>query len=355
MMEECRYQALAFDPVLSEEGVRYLPDGRTLVRLCFAPQTREVALHTLDEKAYLLEKREDGLFEGCFALPGGFHYVRVTADGAEVLSPYLPIGFGCSRPIHYVDPPAADGAYYAMRDVPHGTVTRHFFHSAVTGGTQSCLVYLPPRYDARKAYPVLYLQHGHGENETGWVCQGRMNFVMDNLLSEGRVREMLVVMANGMVQVGGKVDCALFPQVLVRDLIPYIDGTYNTLTDREHRAMAGLSMGSMHTSIAVLNHPELFAYAGVFSGFLRYLWGEEQPHLRALDDPERFARDYRVFFRAMGKSDPFFPEFERDDALLAEKGVRSASRRLYEGGHDWQVWRQCLRDFLPLLFEGDAR
>lgn len=349
--EKCCYQALAYDPVLSDQGVRYLQDGRTHVRLCFAPQTKRVTLTRLSGEAFELERTEEGVFEGCFDLGEGFQYMTLTVDGAHTLSPYLAIGFGASRPINYIDPPAAAGEFYALRDVPHGTVTRHFFSSSVTGKTESCLVYTPPRYDASKAYPILYLQHGHGENETGWVCQGRMNFILDNLIAEGEAREMLVVMANGMVQINGEHDCQVFPRLLVQDLMPYIESVYRTPGDKENRAMAGLSMGSMHTSMTVMTHPELFAYAGLFSGFLRYIWADEQPHLRALDDPARFARDYRVFLRAMGRADEFYAEFERDDVLLAQKGVTSMLRLEYEGGHDWQVWRQCLRDFLPMLFK----
>lgn len=346
-----QYQALAYNPVLSDQGLTYLDDGRTRIRLRLSENVQEAVLVGADGAAYPFQRGEEGLWEGAFALGEGFQYVTLKVDGAEVLTPFLPLGYGYARPVNYVDPPAKDEAYYQLRDVPHGTVTRHFFPSSVTGETESCLVYQPPRFDASRAYPVLYLQHGYGENETGWVCQGRMNFMLDNLISEGKAAEMLVVMANGMVQGSGAyAGTVAFPEMLVRDLIPYIDATYRTLTGKWHRAMAGLSMGSMHTSVAVMEHPELFGYAGLFSGFLRKIRTDDQSHLRALDDPEKFNADYRVFFRAMGKGDIYFKTFEEDDAILAEKGVTSFLRVLYEGGHDWQVWRQCLRDFLPLLF-----
>lgn len=346
-----QYQAVAYNPVLSDQGVTYQDDGRTLIRLKLSAATREAVLVGADGTAYPFERVEGDMWQGCFGLGEGFQYVTLKLDGAEVLSPYLPIGYGYARPVNYVDPPAMGEAYYQLQDVPHGTVTRHFFPSAVTGQTESCLVYQPPRFDPNRAYPVLYLQHGYGENETGWVCQGRTNFMLDNLIAEGRAEEMLVVMANGMVQVNGEYAAPMaFKEMLLRDLIPYIEAIYHPLTDKWHRAMAGLSMGSSQTSVAVLEHPELFGYGGLFSGFLRMIRTDDQPHLRALDDPEKFAADYRVFFRAIGKADIFFKTFEEDDELLAGKGIASCTRVLYEGGHDWKVWRQCLRDFLPLLF-----
>ena len=346
-----QYQAVAYNPVVADQGFTYQEDGRTLIRLKLSDQVREAVLVGADGRQHVFEHDRDEWWQGCFELGEGFQYVTLRVDGAEVLTPYLPIGYGYARPVNYVDPPHRDEDYYQLRDVPHGTVARHFFPSSVTGQTESCVVYQPPCFDASRAYPVLYLQHGYGENETGWVCQGRTNFMLDNLIAEGKAVPMLVVMANGMVQdPAGLLGPRTFPELLVRDLIPYIDATYHTLTDKWHRAMAGLSMGSMHTSVATMEHPELFGYAGLFSGFLRTLRGGEQPHLAALDDPEKFAVDYRVFFRAMGKADVYFKTFEEDDAILAEKGITTMRRILYEGGHDWQVWRQCLRDFLPLLF-----
>ena len=346
-----QYQALAYNPVLSEEGFQYQENGKTTIRLKLGEGVKEAVLVGADGRQHVFTKAEGPFWQGEFELGAGFQYVTLKVDGAEVLTPFLPLGYGYCRPVNYVDPPAVGEEVYQLRDVPHGTVTRHFFPSGVTGQTESCLVYQPPMFDASRAYPVLYLQHGYGENETGWVCQGRMNFMLDNLIAEGRAVPMLVVMACGMVQdAAGLMGPKAFPEMLVRDLIPYIDSTYQTITDKWSRAMAGLSMGSMHTSVAVMEHPELFGWAGLFSGFLRTLQKGEQPHLKALDDPKKFAADYRVFFRGMGKADCYWDTFAEDDVILAGKGVQT-TRVLYEGGHDWQVWRQCLRDFLPMIFE----
>lgn len=351
MARRCMSQAVGFYPVLSEQGITYPESGGVSLRLRLPPTTREAHVQIMDGPSFPLSREDDGVFCGSFDPGSGFHYADVVADGEVILSPYLPIGFGASRPINTLDVPAPDDGFYQPSCGPHGAVTRHYFPSSVTGELESCLVYQPPRFDSQRAYPVLYLQHGLGENEAGWMHQGRANFILDRLILSGEAVPMLVVMCSGMVQLNGSYDYRIFPELLVRDVIPFIERTYRVSGDKWHRAMAGLSMGSMHTSMAVLSHPELFGYAGLFSGFMRHLWMEEQPHLAALDNPGQFARDYRVFFRAMGDADPFLPHFLADDALIEEKGVGATiTRRMYSGGHGWQVWRQCLRDFLPMLF-----
>ena len=145
-------------------------------------------------------------------------------------------------------------------------------------------MYLPATYDAAKKYPVLYLQHGYGENETGWVYQGHLLRIADQLLHKGEMQEMIVVMANGMTQKNGVAERGLLPLMLVNDLIPFIESHYPVKTDKWSRAMAGLSMGSYHTSITTLSNPELFGYAGLFSGFLRAPWadGADEPHLKLI-------------------------------------------------------------------------
>ena len=353
-MLRCASQALSFNPVLSDQGVFYNEDGSVTFRLHLPRTVNHAAIRLMDGPVFALASDGSGLFSCTCRPPAGFNYADVEIDGEVVLSPYLPIGFGASRPINYIDVPGSGDDFYQPCAGPHGAVVQHYYHSGVADAMQSCLVYLPPEYDPETAYPVLSLQHGLGENETGWVHQGRANFILDNLIADGRAVPMLVVMCTGMVNIGGEHNLSIFPEVLVRDVIPFIERTYRVKEGKWNRAMAGLSMGSMHTSMTTLTHPELFGYAGLFSGFMRFIWQEEQPHLAALDNPEKFASDYRVFFRAMGLEDPFFTHFDSDDKLIEEKGVGAAiTRRLYPGGHGWQVWRQSLRDFLPMLFRED--
>ena len=348
--------AVSFDPYFGEpnrdgdQGYELLPDGRVTVRIK-APGAREVVLDQFG-KISALTAREDGMWEGTLDLGRGFQYFFLKIDGSDVLSPYLPIGYGCCRPMNFLDIPVPGEEEWAtLDDIPHGAVTRHYFPSQVTGKLEVCLVYTPASYDPAKRYPVLYLQHGYGENETGWVYQGHVGRIADRLLHEGKMREMLIVMANGMTAGSdphqGRM---LFPQVLLQDLIPFIEGRYPVLTDKWHRAMAGLSMGSYQTSLTTLTHPDLFGYAGLFSGFLRAIRSDDNPHLALLDVPDAFYAAFRVFYRAMGTEDQFFATFLEDDKLLERKNVRM-TRRTFPGGHDWGVWRRCIHDFLPMLFQ----
>ena len=348
---------VSFDPYAGEpnrdgeQGAEILPDGRVHFRI-IAKDAKEVVIDRFGTH-FPLSPVADGAWEGTFDMGTGFLYFFLKIDGADVLCPYLPIGYGCCRPMNFVDVPVPDMLGWDDLDsVPHGAVTRHYYPSSVTGKQEICLVYTPPAWDPAKKLPVLYLQHGYGENETGWVYQGHVGRIADRLLAEGAMEPMLIVMGNGMaVAADGTQDRGLFPKIIVNDLIPFIESHYQVLTDRDHRAMAGLSMGSFHTSVTTLTHPELFAWAGLFSGFLRAPWAaeEEQPHLAFLKNPDEFNKAFRVFYRAMGTEDQFWDSFAKDDAWLEGKPL-SIIRETFPGGHDWTVWRRCIRSFLPRLF-----
>ncbi|MBQ8953240.1 MAG: esterase, partial [Clostridia bacterium] len=227
--------ALSFDPYFGEpdrdgdQGYEILPDGCVRIRVK-APGAKEVAIDQFG-RPFSLEKGEDGVWEGTLKLGYGFQYFFLKIDGADVLCPYLPIGFGCCRPMNFVDIPVPGEEWDALEGVPHGAVTRHVFPSSVTGKLEACLVYTPASFDPNKRYPVLYLQHGYGENETGWVHQGHVARIADRLIHEGRMVEMLIVMGNGMTQKeGAGKSNAVFPQVLLADLIPFIESRYPVLT-----------------------------------------------------------------------------------------------------------------------------
>ena len=348
--------SVSFDPYAGEpdrdgiQGYEIMPDGRVHFRI-LAPDAHSVLIDRFGQH-FVLEQQADLAWEGTFDLGQGFLYFFLKIDGADVLCPYLPIGYGCCRPMNFVDVPVADMAGWdALEGIPHGTVTRHLYPSSVTGRQEVCLVYAPPDYQPDIPYPVLYLQHGYGENETGWIFQGHAGRIADRLLAEHAMQPMLIVMGNGMVSGTSGHDRMLFPRILVQDLIPYIESHYCVFTDSAHRAMAGLSMGSYQTSIVTLSHPELFDYAGIFSGFIRSPHGmnASNDHLKLLDDPERFNAEFRLFYRAMGTEDTFWSSFAQDDAYLAERALNIV-RETFPGGHDWTVWRRCLRSFLPRLF-----
>ena len=347
--------AVSFDPYYGEpsrdgdQGYEILPDGKARVRIK-APGAKEVILDQFGH-IHPLSRVSDEMWEGVVDLGRGFQYFFLKIDGSDVLNPYLPVGYGCCRPMNFLDIPVPGEEEWAtLDDIPHGAVTRHYYPSSVTGKQEICLVYTPPAFDPAKKYPVLYLQHGYGENETGWVYQGHVGRIADRLLHDGKMKETLIVMGNGMVQGDDmRQGRMLFPRVLLADLIPFIESRYPVLTDKWHRAMAGLSMGSFQTSLTTLSHPDMFGYAGVFSGFLRAIHGDDNAHLALLDDPERFQESFRVFYRAMGTGDQFFSHFLEEDKLIEEKGV-TVTRRTFPGGHDWGVWRRCIHDFLPMIF-----
>ncbi len=347
---------LSFDPYYGEpdrdgdQGYEILPDGKVFVRIK-APQAQSVLLDQFGTQ-FPLRRVSEQMWEGTVDLGRGFQYFFLKIDDADVLCPYLPIGYGCCRPMNFFDIPVPGEDWDGLEGVPHGAVTRHYFHSSVTGKEEICLVYTPASFDPSKKYPVLYLQHGYGENEIGWVYQGHLGRIADVLLAEGKMKEMIIVMGNGMTRCGekGGRQFGLFPKVLLADLIPFIEEKYPVLTDKWHRAMAGLSMGSYQTSIVTLSNPDMFGWAGLFSGFLRFpgAAGKEE-HLALLKDAEHFNESFRVFYRAMGTDDQFFDSFAADDEYLEGKGLNMI-RRTFPGGHDWSVWRRCIHDFLPMLF-----
>lgn len=274
-----------------------------------------------------------------------------------------------------VPEPGAD--YYGIKDVPHGQVREVWYASKPTGGWRHALVYLPPGYDTstRTRYPVLYLQHGGGEDETGWIRQGRANFILDNLIAAGKAKPTIVVMAYGYARragapaASGPSTAAADPEArrrvmqemastfqadMTEALIPFVDATFRTIADREHRAMAGLSMGGFQTFQITLNRLDLFSHIGGFSG--AGLNG------RALDpkvdfngvfaDPKAFAKKVRLLWLGIGTAEP-----ER-----MREGIRSLHKALTDAGvdhvyyespgtdHEWQTWRRDLHDFVPRLF-----
>ena len=340
-------------PASGQEGLMYRAEGMPYLRLCFANAV-DVQIDIGGIRYPFLETDKD-VWTVDLSLDPGFYYVHLYVDNCLVLSPFLPIGYGHCRPANYIEVgPMED--FCLMKDVPHGTIRHEYFQSRATGRTETCVCYVPPGYDESGAeYPVLYLQHGFGENERGWIWQGKVNHIMDNLLAEGKAVPMLIVMANGMVMMEsdpGKLCLRheLFLEELAQDIIPFIEQKYRVKKDRQHRAMAGLSMGSMQTSMLVGKHPELFAWAGLFSGFMHNLVGEhpDNSHLEEIRKPE-FSQNMNLLFRGMGRQDDFWKNFEEDDVFCEEYGVKCV-RREYEGGHDWNVWRKCIHDFLPMLF-----
>lgn len=360
-------QTLAFDRVLPYDGAPeclVTKNGKKYLQIK-APDANSVVFR-YEECDHVCERNSEGIWTTEYTPETAMNYVQLKLDGVEVLTPMLPISYGYSRPYNYVA--LKDEDFFSIKDVPHGSVRKEIYFSKVTGEWESCIVYTPACYENANdgCMPVLYLQHGHGENEVGWTAAGKVNYIMDNLISEGKAVPFAIVMCNGMVQTvneDGKrvVDYELFEKQLIEDIIPFIENRLQIGGSKEKRAMAGLSMGSLQTCMIGFTHPELFCSLGLFSGFvtniitgssLDQIKREPKPnaHFGILGDKERFKKEFKVFFRAMGEKDPFWDTFKKDDEILLEKGIEHI-RNVYQGTHDWNVWRMCIRDFAQLIFK----
>lgn len=297
-----------------------------------------------------LTKSVDGFFTGTTAGPmdEGFHYYHLTVDGGLFNDPGTLNYYGSTRWESGIEIPAHDQDFYSLKNVPHGHVQQVLFPSKSTNTSRRAFVYTPPAYDktTKTRYPVLYLQHGWGEDETAWSNQGRANLIMDNLIAEGKIKPFIIVMTYGMTNdikpgaPGGlrsfKIDP--FQTVLVDELIPYIDGHFRTLANQSNRAMAGLSMGGFETHTITLNKPELFSYYGLLSG--------------GIYTPEEIKDKSKVkliFLSTGSKENP--EKVVKATEALKQAGFNAVSYVSKDTGHEFQTWRRSLRELAPLLFK----
>ena len=298
------------------------------------------------------------------AVPG-FHYYWFLVDGTIVQDPASEAFFGWGRPTSGVEVPDPDGGWYEPRDVPHGEVRARWYRSKVTGAWRRAYVYTPPGYDAERTrrYPVLYLQHGAGEDERGWHTQGRMQFILDNLIAERRAVPMLVVMDQGYATrpgaqppagapLGGAMaPGSAFEGVLLEDVIPLIDATYRTVPRREQRALAGLSMGGGQALQIGLTHLDRFAWIGAFSGARLGATPAEQAYGGVFADARAFNDRVRLLYFGAGTEEPQFHQGAKAlHEALGRLGVRSTFVEAPGLAHEWQTWRHALHDFAPRLF-----
>ena len=315
-----------------------------------------------------MTKDKDGVwrftlaYNGNFCGPKAFHF---SVDDALVLSPFCPQYYSHSRPTNFVEIPDINTPYILMRDIPHGSVASEFYWSDYLEDWHRCLVYTPPGYERGGDYPVLYLQHGGGENETSWVYGGRATHIMDNLIAEGKIQPFIIVMNNGMVRgkdEGSMSNSQAFSSTLLDSCIPFIEQKYRVRKDKWNRAIAGFSMGSMQSSIIGLTNPDKFAYIGLLSGFMRRLGPnldkdislETNPHLALMEDREGFQREIKLYYRGIGSDDIHFKAFLTDDEMCGQRGYDkypNVVRNVVDGyPHDWAVLRILLHDFVQKIF-----
>jgi enterochelin esterase-like enzyme len=288
----------------------------------------------------------------------GFHYYELLVDGVRVNDPASETFFGWGRQTSGLEVPDPSLDFYTAKDVPHGDVRAVWYSSRVTGRPRRAYVYTPPEYDAAPArrYPVLYLQHGAGESERAWSAQGRVGFILDNLLAARQAQPMLVVMDNGYATPKGAPPgptdrFSAFEQVLVGELIPLIDSRYRTQADREHRALAGLSMGAMQALRIGLKHPELFGSIGWFSGAEKG-FDPKTSFGGALADAGAANARWQLLWLGWGRQEKAAGRVDFH-GKLRQAGIRHVWYEC-DGTHEWQVWRKHFRDFAPRLFQPRA-
>lgn len=294
-----------------------------------------------------LTKAEDGSWMGTTAGPmdEGFHYYHVTIDGGVFNDPGALNYYGSTRWESGIEIPAHDQDFYALKEVAHGNVQQILFPSKSTGISRRAFVYTPPGYDkdAKKRYPVLYLQHGWGEDETAWSNQGRANLIMDNLIAEGKIKPFIIVMTYGMtneIKFGGlrNFDINPFQTVLVDELLPYIDANFRTQADPSHRAMAGLSMGGMETHTITLNKSDVFSYWALLSG------GIYRP-----DELKGKTKAKLIFISCGSKENP--DGVKKAVEELKAAGFNAVSFVSENTAHEFLTWRRSLHELAPLLFK----
>ena len=372
-----------FKPATTNQGGKQYPmvNSQRMVRAQIrAPKATFVGLD-IAGKIYEMTKDENGVWTGTSEPQDeGFHYYQLNIDGASVPDPGSLYYYGASRWGSGIDVPAADEEFYTMKNVPQGSINEVYYWSDVTEKMRHGYIYLPAEYykNPTKKFPVLYLQHGMGENETGWSAQGKTGIIMDNLIAAGKAVPFLIFMDNGLDVrrpgdpapgqggFGGPRPQGQRPQggpgqggprrgfgfnafqdVLIKDIIPMVEKNYRVIADADHRAMAGLSMGGMQTHGITLANPTTFGYVGMFSGGT---FNTEE-----LKDAADFKKTNKVLFMSAGGKETRMAEGENSVGAAANNlkalGINAHSYVSPGTAHEWQTWRRSLYQFAQLLFK----
>ena len=330
-----------------------------------APQARKVVVDICSKKYDMQPDGKGGFMAVTDPLPVGFHYYFMNIDGVNFIDPASETFFGCNRESGGIEiPEGPEGDYYRpQQGIAHGQVRSIYYHSPNSkfGEWRHALVYTPAEYElaknAKKRYPVLYLQHGMGEGETSWAIQGKMQHIMDNAIASGEAVPMLVVMESGDIkqpfgggnnQAGRSEYGATFYPVLLNDLIPYIDANFRTKSDRENRAMAGLSWGGHQTFDVVLQNLDKFAWLGTFSGAIFGL-DVKTAYNGVFANADEFNKKIHYMYMNWGSDD--FIKSGDIVKQLRELGIKVDSSESAGTGHEFLTWRRGLHEFIPHLFK----
>lgn len=310
----------------------------------------------LSGKKYDMTKDTAGVWT-CTSDPQvvGFHYYAVLIDGVAVMDRNTEAFFGSNWESSGIEiPEGPEGDYYRFnKNIPHGQVRSIYYWSEINGMERHINVYVPAEYEQNpdKKYPVLYLVHGWGEDENGWSNQGHMANIMDGLIAAGKAVPMIVVMPSGDIKTNSDVRQASgdVTKIYAENLIPYIDKTFRTYTDKQHRAMAGLSRGGMQTTMTVFANMDKFAWMGTFSGF--FVRGDDVVNAfnGVFKDPAAFDKQMNLLFISTGTE-------ERNPKDQVEKlkahGIKNIVFHESQGtAHEWLTWRRALNEFAPRIFK----
>jgi enterochelin esterase-like enzyme len=353
-------------------------DGRATFRIK-APQAQKLQVsvgHTYD-----MTKDQDGIWTVTTdPLVPGFHYYWLVIDGVDVDDPASETYFGVGKESSGIEIPESGVDYYSIQQVPHGDVRSHWYWSKVTQSWRRCFVYTPPGYDAntQTRYPVLYLQHGAGEDERGWSIQGRANFILDNLIAEKSAVPLLIVMDHGYAMTPGELPpappgssgappdpkrvnyqtmTANFSKVVTDELVPMIDHTYRTIPDRDHRAIAGLSMGGMQAIQIGFTNLDMFSYIAGFSGaggLIGTPFDVKTSYDGAVSNAEAFNKRVHLLWLGIGTAEPerIHTSVVAFHQALEKAGINHIFYESQGTAHEWLTWRRDLKEFAPRLFQG---
>jgi enterochelin esterase-like enzyme len=321
----------------------------------YAPSANAVVL-TLD-RDYLMNKDENGLWMVTSdPLTEGFHYYSMKVGGLSFTDPAVCAFYGCGRYSSAIEVPENEKEsnwYMPNKNILHGAVRSLRFWSEVCREYRRMYVYTPAEYELNpeKRYPVVYLQHGEGEDESVWICQGFADVILDNLIAQGKAEPMIIVMNNGNASMPGSNDSfSGFDKMMTREVIPLIDSRYRTINDRNGRAVAGLSRGARQAYDLGLGNKDLFSYVGGFSGMI--VMGDEKlttAYNGVFKDPDTFNSEYNLFFISTGETEGDL--LKEVHEKLSGKGFRNSWHVSKNTGHEWLTWRRSLYVFAQKLFK----
>lgn len=337
-----------------------LPDNRVKFRIK-APDAQKAQIDLV--KKYDMQKDTGGYWiVTTDSVSEGFHYYSLIIDGVAIADPASETFYGMGREASGIEIPFAGGDYYALKDVPHGDIRIKNYYSTVTRSWRQLYLYTPPDYDSaiNQKYPVLYILHGGGEDERGWATQGKTNLIFDNLIAAGKAKSMLVVMPDANIGLGGfsangiESSLKMFEAEMKQSIIPFVEKNYRALSDANDHALAGLSLGGLHTLYTGINNTDMFSYLGVFSS--GWILPMQEKFADAQYDfmkanADKINNSLKVLWLSQGGKEDI--AYKNGQIMLGKLDELKIKHTYYEypGGHTWPVWRNNLYNFAQLLFK----